>query len=369
MARSFLFVALVAAVVDPSEAQTRSTENVVLVTADGLRPQELFGGADVAILDDGEASGIEDVASIRERFWRTSARERREVLLPFFWKTLVPRGVLFGDRSAGSAASVTNPHRNSYPGYSEILTGRVDPRVTGNIALQNPSETFLESARRELGLTREEVAVFTSWNHFPYIVASRRDAIFVNAGYMNVPGQLADDAMRQWGTLQFRALSPWDSVRHNLFTAELGLAYLKRHRPRVLFLAFDETDEWAHSRRYDRTLESIRLFDDVLRDLVALLESLPDYRGRTTLVVTTDHGRGRTPEDWTSHGSDVPGSEETWIFVLGPDTPAAGVATAPAEVTQSQIAATILEVLGIGAQALSHDAAPPIARALAAARP
>ena len=368
MSRSVLIAVAFASVLDPLYAQTRSTENVVLVTADGLRHQELFAGADGTLLDDPEGSGVEDAGSIRDRFWRESARERREALLPFFWKTLVPRGVLFGDRSVGSSASVTNPHRNSYPGYSEILTGRVDPRVTGNIPLQNPSETLLEIARRELGVEREKVAAFTSWDHFPYIVESRPGAIFVNAGYANVPGQVADDAMRQWSGLQFRALSPWDSVRHNLFTEELGLAYLRRHRPRVLFLAFDETDEWAHSRRYDRTLESIRLFDDTLSELVRLLDSLPDYRGHTTLVVTTDHGRGRTSADWTSHGSDVPGSDETWIFVFGPDTPAVGVATAPAVVTQSQIAATILEVLGVGARALAPDAAPPIAAALARAR-
>ena len=100
--------------------------------------------------------------------------------MPFFWRVLAPGGVVLESR-------IGNPHRNSYPGYAELLTGRVVEDVTGNVAVQNPVETVLEIARRELSLPRMGVAAFTSWGHFPYIVESRRGTIFVNAGYADVP--------------------------------------------------------------------------------------------------------------------------------------------------------------------------------------
>jgi hypothetical protein len=324
-------------------AEELRTRNVVLVTADGLRHQELFSGADRTILEGLEAS--EDVARLRERFWRESARERRELLMPFFWKQLAQGGVVLGDRSAGSAVSVANPHRSSYPGYSEILTGRVLVEIEGNVDVQSPAETVLEIARRRLSLERTDVAAFTSWNHFPYIVEKQPGTIFVNAGYSKVEDELTDSAMTSWGELQFRMLTPWSSVRHNAVTEELALAFLKKFRPRVLFLAFDETDEWAHDGRYDRTLDAIQLFDESLERLWTTLQSLDFYREKTTLIVTTDHGRGRNRDDWTSHGRDVLHSEETWVAFLGPDTAPRGSVGGHAPVVLRQVAPTILKFL------------------------
>ena len=76
-------------------------------------------------------------------------------------------------------------------GYARV-TGRVVDEITGNVSVQNPAETNLEIARRELGLPRMGVAAITSWGHFPYIVESRPGTIFVNAGYQDVPAAVAN---------------------------------------------------------------------------------------------------------------------------------------------------------------------------------
>lgn len=331
--------------------------NVVLVTADGLRHQELFTGADARLLDDAAASGIERQDRVRELYWRDDAKARRDALMPFFWHTLAPRGIVLGERAIGSEAFLTNPHRNSYPGYSEILTGRVVPEITGNIDLQNPAETILEIARRELDLPRAGVAAFTSWEHFPYIVEHVPGAVFVNAGYEDLEDNAA---MARWSALQWRMRTPWDSVRHNTITEELALTYLEANEPRVLFIAFDETDEWAHARRYDRTLDAIREFDATLERLWNRLQSLDAYRDRTALVITTDHGRGRTGADWTSHGKDVEGSQETWMAIVGPGVPARGSVALSEPVYQNQIAATILAALEIDPSSLGPGAGAPL---------
>jgi hypothetical protein len=89
---------------------------------------------------------------------------------------------------------------------------------------------------------------------------------------------------------------------------------------------------------------------------------MPEYRGTTTFIITTDHGRGNDAK-WTDHGEKVEGAEDIWIGVLGPDTPARGVASA-GRLTQSQIAATVAALLGKDFRAASSAAAAPIAGAL-----
>jgi hypothetical protein len=86
---------------------------------------------------------------------------------------------------------------------------------------------------------------------------------------------------------------------------------------------------------------------------------MPEYRDKTSLIVTTDHGRGNTRVDWTDHGKNVPLAEFTWIAVLGPDTPALGV-RADVETTQSQVAATIAHLLGEDFALASPKAALPL---------
>ena len=111
--------------------QTR-TKNLILVTADGLRWQELFTGIDPALMNE-KATGMQNGAALRKKLWRESPEERRRALMPFFWGKLAPAGVVLGNVRKSSSVRVTNGFRVSYPGYSEILTGRAqDDRIRGN---------------------------------------------------------------------------------------------------------------------------------------------------------------------------------------------------------------------------------------------
>ena len=57
-------------------------QNVILVVSDGLRWQEVFAGADSAILfgDPSMLGGNAD--AIRRKYWRATATERRAALMP-----------------------------------------------------------------------------------------------------------------------------------------------------------------------------------------------------------------------------------------------------------------------------------------------
>jgi hypothetical protein len=360
--------ALTALTVARSSATTRhKTKYLVLVTADGLRWQEIFTGIDPQLMNDKNAGmANENAAALRNQLWRPTAEERRTALMPFFWGKLAPQGIVLGNRNKGSSVEVTNRFRSSSPGYSELLTGRAqDDIIRSNGPVQNPTPSFFEFLKNRWRLPREQAAIFASWSMLHYVGETRRGEIFINAGYED--SSLPDGVPRvaELNRLQHRALYIEDSARHDAFTLELGLEYLKAIQPRLFYLAFDETDDWAHDKRYDRVLESIQFFDAALAQLWDWLQASPHYRDATAFIVTCDHGRGATPADWDSHGSDVAGAEQIWVAIAGPDTPARGeVANGPAYL-QRDIAPTALELLGVDYREYRGVQGRPIREAIA----
>jgi Type I phosphodiesterase / nucleotide pyrophosphatase len=329
-------------------ADKRQTENLVLVTADGLRWQEVFRGIDPALMNAKEAA-MQNAGKLRTKLWAESPEQRRRLLLPFVWGEIARQGTLLGNRDKGNSVRVTNAYRVSYPGYSEILTGRAqDAAIQGNDPIQNPAETVLEFLRRKWELPPERAALFGSWEVFHEIGERQPGSITINAGFRTLDGADLSPRLRELSRMQFELLTPWQSVRHDYITIEMALEYLKTKRPRVLYVALGETDDWAHDRRYDRVLETAAYFDQCLRRLWETLQSMPEYRGKTTMLVTTDHGRGGTLSDWHSHGSKVKGAESIWVGAIGPDTPAAGEITSAEENFQRDIAPTLLDLAGIG---------------------
>jgi len=287
-------------------------------------------------------------------------------LLPYFWGTLAPSGIVLGNLAKGSSVQVTNHYRVSYPGYSEMLTGRAqDDAIRGNDPVQNPTPSFLQFVKEQYRLPREKVAVFASWDMFHYIAENRRGELFINAGYE--ASTLPDNPrVAELNKLQFQARYMDDSARHDAFTFGLAMEYLKSEQPRLLYIAFDETDDWAHARRYDQVLRSIQFLDGALQELWTWTQGSPAYRGSTTLIVTCDHGRGGTLDDWHSHGQDVQGSDQVWIAIIGPDTPARGEARNTAVYHQRDIAPTALDLLRIDPASYPGVLGKPIAAAISA---
>jgi hypothetical protein len=113
------------------------TESVVVIVI-GLRWQEVFRGAETALVSD-KPGGVEDVEATKRAFWRETQEESRQTLLPFFWTVVAKEGQIYGNRDAGSVAQVTNGYKFSYPGYNEIITGSPDPRIDKNEFGRNPN--------------------------------------------------------------------------------------------------------------------------------------------------------------------------------------------------------------------------------------
>jgi hypothetical protein len=341
-------VILVALAVTVVAAQSRRPDNVVLVTLDGARWQEVFTGMDESLLRATAPKGSDVTTThVYRQYAGAGPAERRERLMPFLWRTLtVTHGSIAGNRALGSMVSVTNRHWFSYPGYSEILTGEShDDVIKSNDAIRNPFPTVLEFVRRKLRLQPSDVATFASWGVFRSIVEHEQGATMVNAGIDAYAA--AAPEMQMLSAIQDQTMTPWENVRHDAYTFRFAMDYLKRAHPRVLYIAFDETDDWAHDNKYDHVLETLHREDGYLKELWEALQADAQYRDKTMLIVTADHGRGRTATDWQKHGKDVPGADEIWLAIASPDRTRRGEWRDHPPLSQNQIAATIAAALGL----------------------
>ena len=298
---------------------------VILIVADGLRWQEVFRGADASI--PGNA-----------KYWREPLEERRAALMPFLWKSLAQQGGLIGNRDIGSRVVVTNPMKFSYPGYNEMLVGYPDARIDRNDFGPNPNVTVFEwlNERRDF---EGRVSAFGMWDTFADIFNVRRSELPVH--------DFETDAQ----------------------TFQAALAEMRTKKPRAMFVGFGGTDDLAHQERYDLVLDAVHAIDSYAALLWREAQAIPEYRGRTTIILVADHGRGRTPSDWMHHNADVPGSEDTWIAFMGPA--ADGTGELRDRATLAQTAATLAAALGLdyrasvprAARALTYVGAPATAAA------
>jgi hypothetical protein len=325
-------------------AQSGDTENVFLITLDGLRWQELYTGADENLIT--HEDYVSDMEKLKNEFWDENPETRKRLLMPFFWDVIAEKGQLYGNRNLGNRADVANNMVFSYPGYSELLTGFVDQRIDSNDKIPNPNITFLEYLNSLPGF-ENRIAAFGSWDVFPYIINEERSGVPVNAGFNIAEKKPLSDREVFLNKLIGEIPSPWSSVRLDAFTHHYAVEYIKKETPRVVYIAYGETDDFAHDGNYQEYLFSARRTDQFIRELWMFVQSHPEYKDKTSFIITTDHGRGTTPVDnWRNHGTDIEGAEEIWIAAIGPDIPILGVAEGGNTIYLNQIAQTVTRLLG-----------------------
>ena len=353
-------------------AQSSTRDNVVFVMIDGLRWQEVFRGADTALAESREYMASPWADEARAHF--VQVQDRRLALMPFVNGQIGAEGVLIGDRDHGSCAAVTNNMWFSYPGYNEALTGAADPRINSNDYPANPNVTWLEWLNQQPRFANRVRAV-TSWDAFPRIINSERSAVPVNAGFAPIDAATPELALAN--RLLAETPYPWDIVRADAFTHQFALDAIKRLRPRALFVSYGETDDFAHAGNYAQYLMSAHRTDEYLRELWETLQASSFYRGRTTMIITVDHGRGSVAgESWRHHYSPnalrnsgsplrerfpdgVTGSNEIWIAAIGPRIRAQAAQTG-ACAGLNQIAATAISAVGLDWRSFNEEIGEPL---------
>ena len=334
--RHFIFaLAALCAVLEASPASAQEPPaRVILVTIDGYRWEDLFRGAEPALVTD---------ERYRARY--VDVPDRAAALTPFLL-SFAQEGALIGNRDAGSCARVANDFWFSYPGYAEMLSGRPNPNVRSNQAVPNDDVTVLERLARRPEFAGQ-VRVFANWDAVPAIVNAERSGLPV----FLPPAEI----------VHARDPAVFQAVRESLADPA-----------RVAWVSLGDTDERAHEGKYEEYLAAATEADNFLRELWQAIEADPRTSGRTTMIVTVDHGRGASEHDrWRGHGSGrwrgivVPGlrhegSDAIFIAARGPGV-RAGEAYNPEHCASAgQVAATLLTGLDLLAEEGQPDMAPAL---------
>lgn len=326
--------------------KAQKTENIIIITTDGFRWQEVFKGVDKTIAND-KKFNQDDSTYIYKKFYDVNLKKSRQKIMPFFWSEIASKGQIYGNRELGNKVDVSNPYWFSYPGYSEIMTGNVDLAVNSNGYKPNPNVNVLEFLNKQPKL-KGKVAAFGAWNAFDRILNEKRSGFPVIAAFDKVGGNKPTDAQKLLNEMRDNSFKPFhEDECLDVFTHYQALDELKTKKPKVLYIAYGETDEWAHHGHYRSYLDAANQVDKWIQEIWNFVQNDPQYKNKTTIFITTDHGRGdKTKTQWTDHGADVVGASEIWFAAIGPEIAPKGEIKTDSQVYQKQFAQTIAKLLG-----------------------
>lgn len=293
-----------------------SARRVVFVTVDGYRWQELFSGADSLQIGNNE--------QLKANYWKTTAEERRSLLMPFTWSEIARNGLMIGNRWKGCRMQVKNKMQFSYPGYNELLCGHPDDeQINTNNPVWNPNVSILEIANNT-DRYKGKVLIFASWDRFIHILNEQRSHLEINTGYRHSLSPNPTERERLVEKMQDAAPRFWEHERADVFTHEYAIEAMKSRKPELIYIGYGDIDELAHMGDYRLYLEGARTFDNFLKEIWEYIQSDPFYKDQTTLIITCDHGRGCgkvKADDWRDHGTNTTGSGETWFMAIGKTYP------------------------------------------------
>jgi hypothetical protein len=323
-----------------SQAQVKlQPPNLVIITIDGLRWQEIFNGIDTAIANNPKYNE-EDSIGIYKKY-------QGKNIMPFVSEYLAKNGQLFGNRNFNNNVNCSNPYWFSYPGYSEILCGFVDDSINSNKYPNNPNSNLLDFLNKQPAY-KNKVAAFGAWFAFERILhkSTASYPIFSSFDiYKNPKSKIAATLNK----LNYQAYKPWDDEEClDVFTHNMALDYLQTQQPKVLYIGYGETDEWAHAGKYKTYLNAARQTDEYIKEIWTYLQLNPFYKNNTILLVTTDHGRSQTGSaGWTSHNAKIEGANQIWFGLLGKGVTPLGMQKNATQIYQKQLAQTCAGLLGL----------------------
>lgn len=275
--------------------------NVVLFTMDGVRSHEFFKGT----------------APLRDLQLPRSERGR---IFSTFWSKYANRGMVLG---SGKRHKIASSIAISLPSYQALMAGHATP-CRNNGCGPIKEETVLEAIRRTLNLDKKEVAAFASWDGLLSAVASDLSNVSYGIYPAIFDDGVADVEMLELQRKAMEDLPSWHGSRKDKYTFELGMQYLKKHCPRLLYISLVDSDEFGHSKDYPNYVRSLRTYDQYIDQLIQTLDKMGEYGKQTTLIITTDHSRGFGPF-WGDHAVTKNSEKKVFLYATGRGVQSSGV--------------------------------------------
>lgn len=318
---------------------------LVIVTLDGYRWQEQFGGVS-KMLQKRLFKDPKFDKAFASRITQGTREEKRKALMPFMWSTVTEKGAIIGNRRQGNKLTVRNPYFFSYPGYSELFCGYVDKKVNSNSHPDNQNLNLFDFLLQD-DYYKNSIAAFGNWDAFPKILNTNRNHIPVFHNYSSNPDVTSVPPLSNYEKFQTKVPLVSTYAEKDTVVYQHAKEYLVRNHPKALFIGFDETDHFGHTGNYPAYVMAAYQSDVWLNDLWNTLQADPFYKDQTILIVTCDHGRGPAAFDmWRHHGQGIVASRSTWLAAIGPGVKAIGEAKQHKCYHHDQIAATISQLLG-----------------------
>ncbi len=290
-------VALYLLTVTPASADRIPPEgNGIFVTIDGVRWQEFFRGVQKPSRA-GKPLGTSLFPKIQAMAKHGEA-----------W--------IYGDGETGGTFRVANRAALSLPGYRGLLSGEFEDRCRTNSCANIDRETIFDGLI-DRGFAARDLAAFTSWNGLGRALERHPGRITRDVDHDDYPKGVGADEANEAAAITARARAdlPLWGARKDVYTHALANLYLDHHRPRFLYLSMLDSDEFGHLDQYRNYVDSLGHYDDWISDLRDKLRDMGAYGANTTIVLTTDHGRGNGLF-WVSHGMWLPSAFRTWAVVI-----------------------------------------------------
>lgn len=301
--------------------------NVILITLDGVRPSEFFAGM-------GSEHGLPEDRS--ENFF-----------FPGFWSQLSHSGQVYGFHPAESLFTIGSPQNLSLPSYHSLFLGQTSECLNNQCTYQGAG-TLFDQLLQDGMLTERQIAAFTTWEPLKYALSARPASFPVSAGFSKIfSGESLSPVLTELRsenpeayqklveieTAQNQDLPPWHHSRKDVYTWAMSINYLGYFKPKFLYIGLGDADELAHLGDRRGYLDTLLQYDRWLMELHQWIDSDPDYKNNTIIIVTTDHGRGYG-SGWQHHGPHIPESNHSWMYLKHPSIEATGLVRQHPPMTQ-----------------------------------
>src|SRR5688572_15205403 len=230
---------------------TYQTKNVVVVVVDGPRYSETWGAPN-------------------------------QQYTPFLAEKLAPAGVV-------NTAFYNDGFTYTNAGHAAITTGvRQGINNGGNELPRNPS--YFQYWLQATGNAKNKAWLVTSKDKLN-ILADTKDndyqGKFMPAFDCGING-------------------PFTGYREDSVTFRIAKKILAQEKPNLMLINFKEPDASGHAGNWAGYLKGIKTTDEYVFRLWEFLQTDPNYQGKTTLILTNDHGRhlDGKGDGFTSHGDN-----------------------------------------------------------------
>src|SRR5690606_25597010 len=195
--------------------------------------------------------------------------------IPYFVNYLAPKGVVYNN-------FYNDGITNTIPGHAAITTG------------------FYQNLDNSGGQFPEQPSMFQAYlNHTRFAP----DKAFVITGKAKL--SILADCMNLGWRGKFNP-SVDASDRSDSATYLKAIEIFELHKPHLALVHFKGPDHWGHLGAWKAYIKSIQETDSLANSLWNFLQQDPEYKDKTTLFLTNDHGRhsDNVATGFVGHGDD-----------------------------------------------------------------